>query len=120
MIHSGNLSGRGPLGLKQPNLVSQPLRDAARGQECTLRLPCCNHDPATVVLCHIRLPGVAGIGEKPDDWFAVFGCHACHDSIDRRNSKNAELWSYDDLLLALHRTIKAQISMENIIIRGAK
>ena len=111
---------RAPLGQKQGNTVSTALRTAARGEECTLRLPCCNHDPATSVLAHLRMFGVAGIGEKPDDWFAVISCSACHDALDRRNSANADMWGIEDVLRALHETIRRQIALGNIIIKGAK
>ena len=60
-----NLARKGPLGLKQPIPVSHPLRQAARGERCTLRLWCCNHDPETTVLAHIRMFGWAGMAQKP-------------------------------------------------------
>lgn len=113
----GDLGGRGPLGQKgtiQPqaratgNLVHIAARQNARGRECTLRLPCCNFDPQTVVLAHLRLFGAAGMGEKPDDWFAVFACHACHDALDRRDGATAGLWGYEDVLRALRLTLKQQ------------
>ena len=67
---------------KHKPLVSQILRDSARGQECTIRLPgICNHDPATTVLCH--LDG-GGMGMKHPDIFGAFGCSSCHDEVDRR------------------------------------
>lgn len=50
-----------------------------------LRLPCCNHDWTTVVLCHLREANIAGIAQKPNDLAAVFGCMACHDWLDDRN-----------------------------------
>jgi len=67
---------------KPKTLVSQLLRNSARGQECTIRLPgICNRDPATTVLCH--LPG-GGASIKHPDIFGAFGCLACHDEVDRR------------------------------------
>ena len=67
---------------KHKTLVSQLLRDSARGQECTIRLPgICNRDPATTVLCH--LPG-GGTGMKHSDIHAAFACSSCHDEVDRR------------------------------------
>lgn len=32
---------------KRPPLASPALRASARGQDCALRLPCCNHNPET-------------------------------------------------------------------------
>ena len=95
---------------KQPNLVFAPARKNAKGQHCTLNLPCCNHDNDTVSLCHLRMFGAAGMAEKPDDWFAVFACSACHDALDRRNSMTAGLWGFEDVLIALHRTLKIQFA----------
>ena len=65
------------------------LREAAKGKQCTLRWPgVCNHDPATVVLCHIRMPG-DGIGTKPPDTCAFLGCHECHALADGRMPRPA-------------------------------
>lgn len=49
-----------------------------------IRLSVCNHDPETTVLCHLR-KGFYGMGLKPPDIVAIWGCSACHDAIDRRN-----------------------------------
>jgi len=71
--------GRGTA-LKLPN-----LRDFARGQPCTIRIPgVCNFDESTTVLCHDRSAGVAGIGQKPCDLNGAHGCSACHDVTDGR------------------------------------
>jgi len=81
--------------------VSQALRDSAKGQKCTLRLTgICNHDPATTVLAHLPNP-VKGMGNKGDDWHAVFACSSCHAALDQR------VWAMDSHCLdALRRTQK--------------
>lgn len=63
---------------------SQKITKAARGQDCTLNiLGVCNHNPETVVLCH--LPDEShGMGMKASDISGAFGCSACHDAIDGR------------------------------------
>ena len=67
---------------KHVTIESKKLRDSARGQQCTIRLPgVCNSNQETTVLCH--LPG-AGMGMKSSDVHAAFGCSACHDEVDRR------------------------------------
>lgn len=76
--------------------VSKKLRDFARGQECTLKMPWCNFDNSTVVLCHIRRFGVAGVAQKPHDFLAYHGCSECH-----RREGDA---GWDDLLRALMLT----------------
>ena len=65
-------------------IVSQKLRDSARGQICTLRTCICNYNPETTCLAHLPSP-VKGMGNKSDDWHAVFACSACHDAMDRHS-----------------------------------
>lgn len=61
------------------------LRKEARGRGCTVRLPgVCNHNSETVVLAHIRMAGVSGMGMKADDLLGAWACSACHDTVDRR------------------------------------
>lgn len=83
--------------------VSKPWRNSARGKDCTLRLDCCNHDPATVVLAHIRRFGWGGMGCKPHDFLAVYACSACHDVLDSR-AADAPIGD-DDILRALGETL---------------
>lgn len=109
-----NLSGLSPRP-KRPPITSPALRSSARGKECTLRLPCCNHDQETTVLAHLRLFGMAGIEEKPDDWCAVFACSACHDAIDRRGGETEGLWGYEDLLRALIETLRIQFAEGRLV-----
>jgi hypothetical protein len=78
------------------------LRASAKGQRCTFAIPgvCC-FDPDRVVLCHIR-DEQKGMGNKADDFSAVFGCDQCHEAIDQhRLSKEDELRT---ILRALQRT----------------
>lgn len=75
------------------------LRELARGKPCLIRIPgVCNHDPETTVLCHLRMAGISGMGLKAHDWFAAWGCSACHDYVDGRT---ATLDSYATRRLAL-------------------
>lgn len=62
---------------------SQKLRDSASGQICTFQIPgICNGDKSTVVLCHLP-SGISGMGMKSPDYFAAFGCSACHEHFDQ-------------------------------------
>jgi len=63
-----------------------PIRRAAKGQDCTIRLPMvCNFNPETTVLCHSnKLADGKGLGIKAPDTRAAFGCSACHDVLDGR------------------------------------
>ena len=79
-------------GLKSKGPRSTPIRRAARGQECTLRLAVCNFDPDTTVLCHSNfLADGKGMGLKAPDTAAAFGCSACHDVLDGRRPRPAGL-----------------------------
>ncbi len=61
------------------------LRERAKGMHCFLRLPgVCNGDDTTVVLAHLRIGNVAGVGQKPCDATALPLCHRCHDVLDGR------------------------------------
>ena len=78
--------------LKSKGPRSTPIRRAARGQDCTLRLAVCNFDPNTTVLCHSNfLSDGKGMGLKAPDTAAAFGCSACHDVLDGRRPRPVEL-----------------------------
>ena len=63
------------------------IRQAARGEECTLRIArICNYDPETTVLAHLPDESKGG-NRKSDDISACFACSACHDIIDGRDNK---------------------------------
>ena len=67
------------------------LRKAAKDKPCMVRLPnICNHNPATTVLAHVRMPGISGMGFKSPDLIAAWACSACHDAIDRRSHTDLE------------------------------
>lgn len=87
-------------------LRSAKLRDAARGEECTLQIfGCCVGGTETTVLAHLH-DETFGRGQKADDTSAVFACFGCHDEIDGRTRKTdgADLTWYK--LRALQRTIR--------------
>lgn len=100
---------------KRPPVVSQKLRDSARGQPCTLRLSCCNSDPATSVLCHVPC-NMRGTGLKGPDCVAVIGCSACHAALDR------EPWTVDawDVIRALTETWMYWLREGLVTVKGAK
>jgi hypothetical protein len=92
------------------------LRKQARGRGCTVRLPgVCNHNSETVVLAHIRMAGVSGMGMKADDLLGAWACSACHDAIDRRSHTELER-DYVRLahLEGMVRTI-AQLRSEDLV-----
>ena len=83
------------------------LRKFARGKRCQLRTPFCNHDPETTVLCHLRMAGVAGTGQKPPDLIGIHACSRCHDVLDGRIDPYGDVWKDRDrdTLFALIRTL---------------
>ena len=81
------LRARSPMRRSRPK--STPARKSAEGMPCYLRLPgICSHDTETTVLCHRRVYGVAGGGQKPPDTCAFPGCRLCHDVYDGRTPSN--------------------------------
>lgn len=72
--------------LAREDKVRQPIRDSARGEECTVRLlGVCNHNPETTVWSHCPL-NIAGhgMGTKSLDVLGCYCCSACHDVADGR------------------------------------
>ena len=113
-----NLAGKPPLGLKPDKATKKPkaptpIRHAAQGQGCTLRLPGCNATPVNVFLCHIRRFGWAGMGQKPHDLLGVFACQHCHDVMDGRIKGEC---SDTDLLRAHGETMMALLLSGAIVI----
>lgn len=96
------------MGLKRSYIKrkSKPLskiRLSARGEECTIRLPgVCNFNPETTVLCHSNLlEDGKGRGIKAPDEKAAYGCSACHDVVDGRAPRPADMSR--ELMLTLFR-----------------
>ena len=93
------------------------LRKEAKGRGCTVRLPgICNFNSETVVLAHIRVVGVSGMGMKSPDLLGAWACSACHDEIDGRTRKSG--LTRDELRLAhydgMARTI-CQLDKEGLV-----
>ena len=93
------------------------LRKEAKGRGCMVRLPgICNFNSETVVLAHIRLQGVSGMGMKSPDLIGAWACSACHDELDGRTCKSG--LSRDELRLAHYdgmvRTI-CQLDKEGLV-----
>ena len=75
------------------------LRKEAKGRGCMVRLPgICNFNSETVVLAHIRLAGISGMGMKSPDLIGAWACSACHDELDGRTHKSG--LTHDELRLA--------------------
>jgi len=71
--------------------MQDKLTKLARGQNCQIRLECCNHNPETTVLCHFRLIGISGMGIKPPSLLGAWGCSACHSYVDTHKDAETQL-----------------------------
>jgi hypothetical protein len=85
--------------------ADHPLRENAEGKPCTMRLAGCRCDPQYTVLCHIRRNGWGGMGLKPNDALAFFGCDKCHEKEERHHADCTDA----DILRALGETLLIQI-----------
>jgi len=85
------------LDLFAPMYRSKRLLDAARGQECMVRIPnVCNNNPETVVAAHSnQLKHGKGGGLKAHDCYVAWACYACHAELDQgkmRYEQKCEYW----------------------------
>lgn len=63
-------------------VVSDKIRESAKGERCTVRLPwCCDGGGETTVYAHLPMPGLPA-GYKVTDIAGCFSCRACHAAID--------------------------------------
>lgn len=85
------------------------IRDSARGQDCTVQSPFCNHNPETVVFAHYGEPGEKGVGLKPDDTSGAYACSSCHDYLDGRAHHTEAHIKRDYWFRAMRRTWKLLI-----------
>lgn len=96
-------------------IISTKLRESARGQDCTLRIPgVCNFNPETTVLAHLPC-GQKGVGMKSPDVMAVFACSCCHTFID--SHRFGELTARH-VLQALAETMMVWVQKGLIVIKG--
>ncbi len=95
------------------------IRKSARNKQCTLQIfPYCNNNTETTVLCHLN-SSHKGMALKSPDYFAVYGCSACHDVIDGRAKTDL---SKEEILKCqmrgLERTWKIMIDEGLVTING--
>lgn len=105
------------LAQRREPLRSAKLRDAARGEECTLQIfGCCVGGTDTTVLAHLH-DETFGRSQKADDTSAVFACYGCHNEIDGRTHKTVgeDLTWYK--LRALQRTIRRLVERGVLSVR---
>lgn len=64
------------------------LRREAIGRQCQIRLPGCQTEPCC--LCHYRVIGISGMGQKSPDLIGAWGCASCHEKVDRTHRGDPE------------------------------
>lgn len=87
---------------KPEPIRSKKIRDSARGETCAMQVVgVCNHDPDTVVFCHLNeLFAGKGASTKADDVAGFYACGACHHAYDEGEIED----EYFYLLRAMYRT----------------
>ena len=99
--------------------VSKKLRDSARGQECTMGIPgICNGNNETVVLCHVPMAPWNGMGCKPSDYMAFYGCSGCHYWFDTDGRGDPLRWEY--AIRAVFKTLEKAYESGILTIKGDK
>ena len=83
------------------------LRALARDRDCQIRLPgVCNGNRESVVLAHIRLPGVSGFGIKAPDLIGAWACSACHTYVDTHKDDKTKVSFYEGFIRTLYALIE--------------
>lgn len=69
---------------KLPDRRQQSLRDSARGEDCTVRIPgVCTCDPEKTIWSHAPLGAAGkGMGIKALDLCGAYACTACDAAVD--------------------------------------
>lgn len=110
------------------SIIAKKLRESAGHPDayCTLQIAgVCpdNTDSKTAgcMLCHVRLPGEVGGGQKPDDFCAVLGCGPCHRVFDGNGCAPMpeDEWLFY-ALRGLARTMRFWVTHGFISIKGLK
>lgn len=112
------------------SIVSKKLRESAGHPDahCTLNIEgvCGDYTDskaAGCVLCHIRLVGEVGGGQKPDDFTAAFGCGPCHTQFDSNGTRGLQKGGEEWLFYALRgmaRTLRWWHQHGFLSIKGEK
>ncbi len=63
-----------------------------------VRLECCNGNSETVVLAHVRLQGISGMGLKSPDLLAAYSCSHCHAYVDTHHDAATKAAFYEGVL----------------------
>lgn len=96
----------------QDQEMGRLIRNAARNQNCSLRLRGCRNDRSTVVFAHApSIDNGMGLKQAKDFWGA-FACGHCHDQVDGRVSTK------DDRITILERWLAGIYETQKILIEA--
>lgn len=88
---------------KRQPYVNKKLREASRGQPCTLQGPNCTGGGEDTVFCHLNESYAGkGMGQKADDFAGFDGCQACHRDYDTSRLPDQDFY----ILRAVIRTLR--------------
>jgi hypothetical protein len=114
-----NITGRAPYAKGQKPAKVPALRNASRAMDCLLAIPgVCRNDPAYVVGAHLRLFGIAGGAQKPDDLFIIDACDRCHEVQERRSKWADAQLGFEDVLRGLMQSQLHRRASGLIILKG--
>lgn len=96
-----------PMNPKRKPYRNKKILNAARGEECLGRLPCCNGDPDTVSAAHSDyMEDGKGGSQKADDCFVAFLCSSCHAWFHNPQKEHGEIVSTSEKRDRWHRAMK--------------
>jgi len=102
---------------KRKPIRSKAIRNAARGEPCTV----CGRNDGTTVFCHLNESWAGkGMGQKADDIAGFFGCYDCHRKFDACDyTPHSSEWD-ECIPRAMYRTWRRLYEMGIISIKGDK
>ena len=114
-----NLLNQSPYQKGERPAKSPLLRNASRGQTCTLQIPgVCQHSPEFTVGAHFRAKWLSGGAQKPDDLFLMDVCSACHAVQEAYHGDPDAPIGHDDILRALTMSQMRRRASGLIILKG--
>lgn len=83
------------------------LTKEARGRDCQVRLlGICNHNPETVILAHIRLLGISGMGIKAPSILGAWACSNCHNYVDTHHDAETQAAFANGVYRTINQLVK--------------
>ncbi|MEN8658303.1 MAG: nuclease domain-containing protein [Marivita sp.] len=112
-----NLMGKEPLGLKPEKAPKEakprqmrrvakgkksssdcPIMKSAKGESCLADWCGCGGSTETTAMRHVRKFNVAGMGQKPPNYIAFYGCQKAEDLFALKGEQE---WTWEGLMRAV-------------------